>query len=77
MEFLTELDFKQLSNPGVVSLQVLSPRNSTSLRVTITRVTVAPGASQPRHLQCDIRTNLDSDGGNGKTAARRRRSACV
>jgi quercetin dioxygenase-like cupin family protein len=50
MEFLTELDFKQLSNPGVVSLQVLSPHNSTSSRVTITRVTVAPGASQPRHL---------------------------
>lgn len=50
MEFLTELDFKQLSNPGVVSLQVLSPHNLTSSRVTITRVTVAPGASQPRHL---------------------------
>jgi quercetin dioxygenase-like cupin family protein len=49
MEFLTEGDFKQLSNPGVVSLQLLSPHNSQSARVTITRVTVQPGAGQPRH----------------------------
>lgn len=49
MQFLTEGDFKQLSNPGVVSLQLLSPHNSSSSRVTITRVTVQPGAGQPRH----------------------------
>ena len=50
MEILTDVNFKQLSNPGVTSRQLLSPHNSASLRVTITRVTVAPGASQPRHL---------------------------
>jgi mannose-6-phosphate isomerase-like protein (cupin superfamily) len=50
MEFLTELDFVRLANPGVVSEQLLSPHNSTSTRVTITRVTVQPGASQPRHV---------------------------
>ena len=49
MEFLTGADFKQLSNPGVVSLQLLSPHNSQSTRITITRVTVEPGSIQPRH----------------------------
>jgi quercetin dioxygenase-like cupin family protein len=49
MEFLTSEQFKELSNPGVKSLQLLSPHNSTSNRVTITRVTVEPGAVQPRH----------------------------
>lgn len=49
MEFLTAEHFKSLSNPGVESVQLLSPHNSTSTRVTITRVTVAPGAEQGRH----------------------------
>jgi len=49
MEFLTSEYFKSLSNPGVTSLQLLSPHNSTSNRVTITRVTVEPGAVQPPH----------------------------
>jgi quercetin dioxygenase-like cupin family protein len=49
MEFLTEADFKELSNPGVVSLQLLSPHNSRSTRITITRVTVQPETVQPRH----------------------------
>jgi mannose-6-phosphate isomerase-like protein (cupin superfamily) len=49
MEFLTDPDIVCLSNPGVVSEQLLSPHNSASTRVTITRVTVQTGASQPRH----------------------------
>ena len=49
MEFLTQHDFARLSNPGVVSEQLLSPHNSASARVTITRVTILPGAAQPRH----------------------------
>jgi quercetin dioxygenase-like cupin family protein len=49
MEFLAPETFKQLSNPGITSTQLLSPQNSTSTRVTITSVTVAPGAEQPRH----------------------------
>jgi quercetin dioxygenase-like cupin family protein len=49
MEFLTEADFVRLENPGVVSEQLLSPHNSASTRITITRVTIAPGSSQPRH----------------------------
>jgi mannose-6-phosphate isomerase-like protein (cupin superfamily) len=49
MELFGRADFKLLSNPGVESMQLLSPHNSTSSRVTITSVTVAPGAAQPRH----------------------------
>ncbi len=49
MEFLTQDSFKRLLNPGVESVQLLSPHNSASRRVTITSVTVAPGAEQPRH----------------------------
>jgi quercetin dioxygenase-like cupin family protein len=49
MEFLTDRDIVRFSNPGIVSEQLLSPHNSASTRVTITRVTVQPGASQPRH----------------------------
>ena len=36
-------------NGGVTSEQLLFPENSKSERVTITRVTVAPGARSPRH----------------------------
>lgn len=49
MEFIAPGQFWTLSNPGVTSLQLLSPHNSRSSRVTITRVTVEPGASQPPH----------------------------
>lgn len=49
MEFLTAEQFKVLSNPGVVSTQLLSPHNSLSERVTLTRVVVSPGAVQKRH----------------------------
>ena len=49
MEHLTQEQFVTLANPGVTSTQLLSPHNSKSSRVTITRVVVAPGAIQPRH----------------------------
>jgi quercetin dioxygenase-like cupin family protein len=49
MEHLTPKEFVMLTNPGVTSVQLVSPLNSTSRRVTITRVAVAPGAMQPRH----------------------------
>lgn len=49
MELLSPIHFRTLSNPGVESLQLLSPHNSRSTRVTITQVTLAPGAEQPRH----------------------------
>jgi quercetin dioxygenase-like cupin family protein len=49
MEHLHPEHFVTLANPGVSSLQLLSPHNSKSLRVTLTRVLVTPGAVQPRH----------------------------
>ena len=49
MEFLTDEQFKTLLNPGVTSVQLLSPHNSSSTRVTITRVVVASGHQQARH----------------------------
>src|SRR4249920_1225361 len=49
MEHLTAAQFVTLSNPGVTSLQLLSPHNSASRRLTITRVSIAPGAKNGRH----------------------------
>ncbi len=50
MEFIKGEHIKELSNPGVVSRQLLNPDNSESRRVTITEVHLEPGASQPRHI---------------------------
>lgn len=50
MEFIYAKDIKELSNPGVVSKQLLNPENSDSRRITITEVHVAAGISQSRHV---------------------------
>lgn len=50
MELIRRTDMPCFSNSGVVSEQLLFPENSKSERVTITRVTVAPGAVSPRHV---------------------------
>lgn len=49
MEFIKSAEIKELSNPGVVSRQILNPDNSESARVTITEVHLEEGACQPRH----------------------------
>lgn len=49
MEIIHPAEVETLSNGGVTSEQLLFPENSKSQRVTITRVTVAPGAKSPRH----------------------------
>ena len=49
MEFISKELIKELSNPGVVSRQLLNPDNSSSERVTITEVHLEAGAIQPRH----------------------------
>jgi len=49
MEFISRIDVTTLSNPGVESHQLLSPHNSDAESVTITRVKVQPGVTQPRH----------------------------
>lgn len=49
MEFIKSENIKELSNPGVVSKQLINPENSKSERVTITEVYLEIGAIQPRH----------------------------
>lgn len=49
MEFIKSTDIKEMSNPGVVSRQLLNPDNSSSKRVTITEVHLEPKAVQKRH----------------------------
>lgn len=49
MEFIKKENIVELSNPGVVSRQLLNPENSASERVTITEVHLEPNAEQPRH----------------------------
>ena len=49
MEFIDKNNIMELSNPGVISRQLLNPKNSRSERVTITEVRLEPGACQPRH----------------------------
>lgn len=49
MEFIKSSEIKAMSNPGVVSRQLLNPENSESKRVTVTEVHLEAGASQPRH----------------------------
>lgn len=50
MEYIGKDTIKELSNPGVVSRQLLNAENSASERVTITEVHLEAGAVQPRHL---------------------------
>ncbi len=50
MEFISKQNIIELSNPGVVSRQLLNPENSSSDKVTITEVHLEVGASQPRHI---------------------------
>lgn len=49
MEIIRRNEIASFANCGITSEQLLFPENSQSLRVTITRVTVAPGAKNPRH----------------------------
>ena len=49
MEIIRRTDITSFSNGGVTSEQLLFPENSQSQRVTVTRVTVAPGGTNPRH----------------------------
>lgn len=49
MEFISQENIVKLSNLGVISRQLLSPKNSASEKVAITEVHLVVGASQPRH----------------------------
>ena len=49
MELIRRNEVTVLSNSGVESHQLLFPENSSSSRVTITKVVLAPGAVNPPH----------------------------
>ncbi len=49
MEIIRRTEVASFASGGVTSDQLLFPENSRSQRVTITRVTVAPGAKNPPH----------------------------
>lgn len=49
MEIIRRTEVVSLRNGGVTSEQLISPMNSASQRVTVTRVTVAPGSRNPPH----------------------------
>lgn len=49
MEIIRRTEIKSFANSGVTSEQLLFPENSASRRVTITRVTIAPGGRNPSH----------------------------
>jgi quercetin dioxygenase-like cupin family protein len=49
MEIIRRADVPILENPGVHSHQLLFPENSSSSRVTITKVVLEPGATNARH----------------------------
>jgi quercetin dioxygenase-like cupin family protein len=53
MEIMRKASITTLSNSGVQSEQLLFPENSASRRVTITRVTMQPGALNPSHRHRD------------------------
>ena len=49
MELIKKENIKELSNPGVVSRQLINLENSKSERITMTEVHLEVGASQLRH----------------------------
>ena len=49
VELIRAAEVVHFSNSGVTSRQLLFPENSRSVRITITRVTVQPGAKNPPH----------------------------
>ena len=49
MEIFEKKDITSLSNPGVVSKQLIWPTSSPDAKATITEVHLEPGAVQPRH----------------------------
>lgn len=49
MEFFRAGESVAFSNSGITSNQLVCPENSRSERITVTHVTVAPGAKNPPH----------------------------
>jgi quercetin dioxygenase-like cupin family protein len=50
VEIIRRAEVTSLRNGGVTSEQLIFPVNSASQRVTVTRVTIAPGSRNPPHV---------------------------
>ena len=70
MELIRKEDIKALSNPGVVSRQLLNPESAPESRVTITEVHLTPGAEQPRHIHAHSEQIWYAEQGTGKLLLR-------
>jgi quercetin dioxygenase-like cupin family protein len=66
MEIIRVGEAATFSNSGIISHQLLFPENSRSKRVTVTRVTVAPGASNPPHRHASSEQIWIALRGNGR-----------
>jgi quercetin dioxygenase-like cupin family protein len=49
MEFIPAESIETFASAAIESRQLLFPENSSSSRITITQVTLAPGGTNPRH----------------------------
>ncbi len=49
MELIPAESIQTFASAGIESRQLLFPENSSSSRITITQVTLAPGGTNPRH----------------------------
>jgi quercetin dioxygenase-like cupin family protein len=65
VEIVRRTDVTSLSNSGVTSEQLLFPENSSSQRVTVTRVTIAPAAKNPPHAHANSEQVWVALRGNG------------
>ena len=66
MDIIRANEIETLAMPGVTSRQLLSPRNSASERVTITRVSVEPGRVNTRHAHKGAEQVWIALGGSGE-----------
>ena len=57
VQILSARDFSTLENPGVHSQQLIWPRNVPEATVTMTRVTMDPGATTGRHSHAKSEQN--------------------
>ena len=66
MEIIRRDEVPVLVNPGVASHQLVSPQNSASTRLTVTRVVLAPGAVNSRHRHVSAEQVWVALSGSGK-----------
>ena len=65
---LTPGDRTVLESPGKRSVQIVWPQNAPSARITLTRVTMEPGATSPRHSHTSAEQTWLIERGRGYAA---------